>query len=138
MSRSLACLALLLSLVFAGGCSQPAPDLSAHGDPAPRLIGHWATDAKDQLFYGPIDTASGQGSYTLIHPDGKVFRHAYRIRSTDPARQAVQATYLFADGDTAPVAFVLSADGRTLTSTQEITGMQIDSDAKRVDDRTAP
>lgn len=135
--RTALCL-LALSLAFTGGCSQPAPDLSAHGDPASRLIGHWATDANDQLFYGPIDAASGQGPYTLIHPDGKVFRHAYRIRSTDPTRQAIQATYVFADGDTVQVAFALSADGRTLTSTQEITGMRIDSDATRVDDRTAP
>ena len=69
-----------------------------------------------------------------------------RVRATrDPwglaavrSRQAMQAIYVFADGDTAQVALAVSADGRTLTSSQEITGMRIDSDATRVDDRTAP
>lgn len=131
--------AVLLALSFAViGCSRPAADLSAHGDPASRLVGHWATVSNDHLYYGPIDAASGQGPYTLIHPDGKIFRHAYRIQATDPTRQAMQAIYVFADGDTAQVALAVSADGRTLTSSQEITGMRIDSDATRVDDRTAP
>ena len=42
--------ALTLTLALAGGCSQPTEDLSAHGDPARRLIGHWATDMGDQLY----------------------------------------------------------------------------------------
>ncbi|MGN6150917.1 MAG: hypothetical protein ACTHOH_02770 [Lysobacteraceae bacterium] len=130
--------ASLLSLVLATGCSGPAADLSTLGDPAPKLVGHWATDAGDQLYYGPIDAASGKGPYTLVHPDGKRFDHAYRLRGSLPARQAIEATYLFADGDQAQVGFVLSADAKTLTSTQDITGMQITSDAKRVDDRIAP
>lgn len=128
----------LLPLVLAAGCSGPAADLSALGDPAPKLVGHWATDAGDQLYYGPVDATSGKGPYILVHPDGKRFDHAYRLRGSVPARQAIEATYLFADGDQAQIGFVLSADGKTLTSTQDITGMQITSDAKRVDDRTAP
>lgn len=127
-----------LALALAAGCSGPPEDLSAHGDPAQRLIGHWATDMGDQLYYGPIDAATGRGAYTLIQASGNTFRHGYRIQGSDPARQAIQATYLFADGDSAQILFRISADGKTLTSTQEITGMMIDSDATRVDDRTAP
>ncbi len=128
----------LLVLALASGCSPPPEDLSAHGDPAQRLIGHWVTDVGDQLYYGPIDAASGKGPYTLIQASGNTFRHAYRIEGRDPARQTIRATYLFADGDSAAVGFTMSADGKTLTSAQEITGMMIESEATRVDDRTAP
>lgn len=130
----------LLALSIAGfaACSGSKPDLSALGDPASRLIGHWATDLGDQLYYGPLDAATKTGAYTLIQSSGKRFDHAYNVQASDPATQTIQATYSFADGDRASVAFELSADGKTLTSTQEITGMSIATDAKRVDDRTAP
>ena len=49
----------LLPLVLAAGCSGPTADLSALGNPAPKLVGHWATDAGDQLYYGPVDATSG-------------------------------------------------------------------------------
>lgn len=138
MGIALRLFAPTLTLALASGCSQPTADLSAHGDPAQRLIGHWATDMGDQLYYGPIDAASGKGPYTLIQARGNTFRHAYHIEGRDPARQAIRATYLFADGDTAAIGFTISADGKTLTSVQEITGMMIESEATRVDDRTAP
>lgn len=131
-------LSLFLSLACLAACSGPKPDLSALGDPTPRLVGHWATDSGDQLYYGPVDAATKTGAYTLIQSSGKRFDHAYAVQAGDPSKQAIQATYLFADGDRAAVAFELSADGKTLTSTQEITGMQITTDATRVDDRTAP
>lgn len=137
LAYSFACL-LALSLAGLTACSGPKADLSALGDPAPRLVGHWATNAGDQLYYGPLDAATKTGAYTLIQSSGKRFDHAYSVQASDPAKQAIQATYLFADGDRTQVAFELSADGKTLTSTQEITGMQITTDAKRVDDRTAP
>lgn len=135
--RLASCL-LALSLAALSACTGPKADLSALGDPAPRLVGHWATSAGDQLYYGPVDAAAKTGAYTLIQSNGKRFDHAYSVQGSDPSKQAIQATYLFADGDRASVAFELSADGKTLTSTQEITGMQITTDATRVDDRTTP
>ncbi|TXI47320.1 MAG: hypothetical protein E6Q50_13610 [Lysobacter sp.] len=135
--RLASCL-LALSLAALSACAGPKADLSALGDPAPRLVGHWATSAGDQLYYGPLDTATKTGTYTLIQSRGHRFDHAYSVQSSDPSKQAIQATYLFADGDRASIAFELSADGKTLASTQEITGMRIATDATRVDDRTAP
>lgn len=135
--RLASCL-LALSLATLSACAGPKADLSALGDPTPRLVGHWATDAGDQLYYGPLDAAANTGTYTLIQSRGRRFDHAYSVQSRDPSKQAIQATYLFANGDRASIAFELSADGKTLTSTQEITGMRITTDATRVDDRTAP
>jgi hypothetical protein len=137
LNRRLA-LALLLPAVLAlPACGRRKPDLSSLGAPSARLVGHWADGVGDESFFSSRD-GEGIGQFTMIHPDGRTFRHRYQIVRESAREQTTRVRLLFADGDSAEATFAVSADGRTLTETRVITGIETTTSSNRTDDRQAP
>lgn len=132
--------ALLLGccLVLLGCHRHRDDDLSQLGPPSHRLVGHWADDAGDELYYGPLDATSGTGDYFMIHPDGRRFHHHYQLLNEELSSQTAVVNLLFADGDSRPEADVISADGNVLTAGTSISGHYATEELKRVDNATVP
>jgi len=103
-----------------------------------QLVGHWATTGDDNLYYGEIDPGSKIGAFVMVHPDGKVFTHRYKVESTDAGKRSIKTTLLFATGDSRGELIVIANDGATFDKTTTITGIEVQSRLTRVDDKTAP
>jgi hypothetical protein len=137
MRLAMVCGALLAASLGACARQAEAPgDLSALGPPSARLVGHWATPTNDELYFGAVDPTYRTGSYVLVHPDKKVFRHTYRVDAEDPSDQHVAVTLLFADGERRDETYVIAADGRSMTSSTVVTGVPTETRLSRVDDAT--
>lgn len=65
-----------------------------------------------------------------------MFRHKYRIGAEDAGDQHVAVTRLFADGDRRDEKYAISEDGRSMSSSTVVTGIQTDTRLRRVDDAT--
>jgi hypothetical protein len=103
-----------------------------------QLVGHWSTAGDDNLYFGAADPGDKIGSFIMIHPDGKAFTHRYKIESADAGERTIKTNLLFASGDTREETLVISKDGQSIDKTTTITGMEIQSQLTRVDDKTAP
>jgi hypothetical protein len=106
--------------------------------PAHQLAGHWVSPGNDHLYFGKFDPSSRKGSYLLIHPDGKAFPHQYRVESEDLRKRTVKITMLFVGGDSRETTYTVADDGKSAESTTVITGIDVNSGLKKVDDKTAP
>jgi hypothetical protein len=128
----------ILAVFMVAACS--SKESRSHGTAAvaPLLVGHWSTHGNDALYYGGIDAASKTGSFIMVHPDGKAFTHRYEIESENPGDRTVKVNLLFASGDSREETVVVSEDGKTLEVTTEITGIEVNSELTKVDDKTAP
>jgi hypothetical protein len=134
--RSATKIVLMSTLLALAACSRPVQH-SNSGDPAARLIGHWATSLGDGLFFSPIGP-NGMGNYVLVHPDGNVFNHHYKVLSQNVPSGTVVVREFYASGGTGDETFEIADDGKALRATKEVTGMQVTSDLKRVDEAVAP
>ncbi len=103
-----------------------------------QLVGHWSTPGDDNLYYGEASPSSKIGSFVMVHPDGKVFTHRYKIESADAGKRTLRVNLLFASGDTREELLVVAKDGTTIDKTTTITGIEVQSQYTRVDDKTAP
>jgi hypothetical protein len=134
------CLRKVMAVLVAcllGACSSGG---SGPGEMAleKQLVGHWSTSGDDNLYFGEINPSTKIGSFILVHPDGKVFTHRYKVESADASERVIRTNLLFASGDSREELLVVAKDGRTVDKTTTITGMEIKSQLTRVDDTTAP
>ncbi|MFC5488776.1 hypothetical protein [Dokdonella soli] len=107
--------------------------------PSTQLVGHWG-DGNDELYFDAVDPTYKTGGYVLmhVHPVRGGFHHQYRVDAEDPGDQHIAATLLFADGSRRDEKYVISEDGKSMTSTTTITGIETRSSWRRVDDKTRP
>jgi hypothetical protein len=103
-----------------------------------QLVGHWSTSGNDNLYFGATDATSETGSFIMVHPDGKAFTHRYKVESVDSGRRTIKINLLFASGDSREEVLVVAKDGTTIDKSTTITGIEVQSQLARVDDRTAP
>ena len=75
--------------------------------PADRLVGHWATDVGDNLYYSKADK-NGVGRYILVQDDGNTARHQYKIISQIPDGERIVVNLLFASGSQRAETLIIS------------------------------
>jgi hypothetical protein len=56
----------------------------------------------------------------------------------EPGRRTIKINLLFASGDSREEVLVVAKDGTTIDKSTTITGIEVQSQLARVDDRTAP
>ncbi len=126
----------ILSLVFCfiilSSCG--TRDLST---PSKRLVGHWATNYGDHLYYGPIDHRSQTGVYTTVFV-GEVARHQYKIISEVPHGELVTVLVNFSHGTTHKETCAVSEDGTKLRKEIILKGIPIVTEPFYVDGKISP
>lgn len=115
-------------------------DLSQLGPPSQRLTGHWADSVGDQYYFGPLDAASGEGEFTMVHPDGggQRLRQHYALINEEVDTQTAVVNLLFARGGSRSESFAISADGNSLTSGTLLDDHYVTVQYHRVDNAIVP
>lgn len=125
----------ILLLVLISSCGKSGRDLSTpHG----RLVGHWATDAGDHLYYSKIDSKTEMGTYILVQPNGNTAKHRYKIVSEIPKGERIIVQLLFASGDSRNDTYYISKDGQLLTKKWVFLGEESSITEKYVDNEISP
>jgi hypothetical protein len=128
---------LLLSLLALFPVSSSFGGERVLGTPVDRLIGHWSSDAGDNVYYAGI-MSDGFGSYIIVQPNGNTAIHQYKLISQIPAGERVIVQIIFSSGNKQTDKYMISKDGVGLEYAHEILGRMITGQLKYVDDKISP
>jgi hypothetical protein len=104
---------------------------------AAALVGHWSDSSGDHLYYSATAN-DGIGNYTLVQPNGRIFRHKYRLAQAAAPGADMMIEEIYATGGSNRVTMAFSKDGKKLTTTKDVTGLQISTTYDFADAKTEP
>lgn len=106
--------------------------------PSLRLIGHWKSEAGDNLYYSTIDTSTGIGSYFLVQPNGNVAHYHYSIVSEMPNGERVKVKLLYSDDWSREETYYISKGGKRMIIETVLLGFEVSATLEYVDSKTTP